>query len=416
MQLIKTIRTKWDGKSPLLLGYSGGPDSKALLYALLEANIGPLHVAHVDHGWREESGREAEELRLEAASLGVEFHLHRLTDKRVIDKPVSNLEEKGRLARIRFFRSLFDQIPFQALLLAHHAGDLAETSLKRVFEGARLCSLGGMTQYGVLEGMNVWRPFIHTPKADLLQFLQVRGLKGLVDRTNEDPRFLRGRLRTEIIPFLETSFGKKISSNLQVLSERSYELKTFLDGQIQPLWDSRVQGPWGWCVDLTGVDRVIQRHLLQNKAVGSRDDIDTALNALESGSRLEMGEGLVVERGMFFGYCEGELKFVEPIQLQAGKFSSGDWTMEIEPHTSGIVGPLSWQEVWTGRFEAVLPDGCLELPSSTTQFKEAWRKLGVPLRLRGCLPVLQQGEKMWDLLASPKLTCWKVRFTIALSV
>ena len=55
----------WDGASPLLLGYSGGPDSKALLYALLEVGCNALQVAHVDHGWREESRGEAEAIRSE---------------------------------------------------------------------------------------------------------------------------------------------------------------------------------------------------------------------------------------------------------------------------------------------------------------------------------------------------------------
>ena len=60
------------GDAPLLLGYSGGPDSKALLYLLLELRSHfnfKLHLAHVDHGWRAESQNEAEILRKEADAL-----------------------------------------------------------------------------------------------------------------------------------------------------------------------------------------------------------------------------------------------------------------------------------------------------------------------------------------------------------
>jgi tRNA(Ile)-lysidine synthase len=420
MKLIKTIlafvQSRWDGKSPLLLGYSGGPDSKALLYAMVEAGIRPLHLAHVDHGWREESSREAAEIKLEAQSLGLECHQHVLTER-----AGSNLEETGRLARIQFFRSLFDRIPFQALLLAHHAGDLAETSLKRAFEGAHLCNLGGMAKESVLEGMNVWRPLLSLPKSDLGQFIQKRFLKPFIDRSNEDPRFLRARLRGDIIPMLEASFGKKICENLQLLSERSQELKRYLDLQIQSLWDSRIEGPWGWRIDLMGVDRIIQRHLLQNKIHSSlsRETLETALDALQKGSQLQVTDQLALERGTVF-WSLGNPDFLEPIQIQPGRFSSGEWVLEIEPlerMSSTMKHPVLWQDLWMGRFEAALPNGILQIPKSTSFFREKWRQLKVPLNLRGKIPmVISESGQMFDLLTSfeqREFTLqWKARFFV----
>src|SRR5579862_4351474 len=122
-RLSEFLAKHWDGVSPLLLGYSGGPDSKALLYALLEAGCrSSLHLAHVDHGWRSESGEEAAELEKEARGLGLPFHMTRLN-------LAANKEAASREARLKFFQALFAKIPFQALLLAHQAGDAAETAL-----------------------------------------------------------------------------------------------------------------------------------------------------------------------------------------------------------------------------------------------------------------------------------------------
>lgn len=136
----------WDRKKPLLLGYSGGPDSKALLYALLECDARP-HLAHVDHGWREESRAEAEECRAEAIKLGLPFHTIRLD--------IPKKEDAARIARFSFFQSLYRTGPFQALLLAHQADDLAETVLKRTLEGAHLAFLGGMEAASRQFGMAV---------------------------------------------------------------------------------------------------------------------------------------------------------------------------------------------------------------------------------------------------------------------
>ncbi|MCB1082086.1 MAG: tRNA lysidine(34) synthetase TilS, partial [Chlamydiia bacterium] len=74
-----TLRLQKGAK--LLLGFSGGPDSMALLHMLIEAKETldfSLHLAHVDHGWREESAREAEALEKVAKYFDLPFHLHRL--------------------------------------------------------------------------------------------------------------------------------------------------------------------------------------------------------------------------------------------------------------------------------------------------------------------------------------------------
>jgi tRNA(Ile)-lysidine synthase len=80
----------------VLVGLSGGPDSRALLSALKNVEIG---IAHVDHRWREESEKEAEELRVYAEALNIPFHLKVLNPSEF----KGNLEELCRTERLRFF-------------------------------------------------------------------------------------------------------------------------------------------------------------------------------------------------------------------------------------------------------------------------------------------------------------------------
>jgi len=273
------------GQSPLLLGYSGGPDSKALLYALIEMGGVPLHLAHIDHAWRPESGEEARLLAAEAKQLNLPFHSLRLSEK-----PTRNLEEAGRFARLSFFRSLFDKIPFAALLLAHQADDRAETALKRLCEGAHLAHLGGLAPVSVLEGMPVWRPLLAVRKTEIHEFLAARRLQPLLDPTNEDPRFLRTRLRSQTMPQLRESFGKEIVENLALLSERAIELRDYLDQKIAPVWQERREGPEGIAVSLQGLERVEARHLLQKLGSSQglcipRRLLEPMLDAAKAGGR-----------------------------------------------------------------------------------------------------------------------------------
>lgn len=251
----------WDGKSPLLLGYSGGPDSKALLYALLEAGCRALHVAHVDHGWRKESAQEAEELRAEIEGLGLPFHTTRLSAQ-----PERNMEALAREERLRYFRSLFEEVPYQALLLGHQADDLAETALKRLFEGAHLPFLGGMDAVTQIGTLPLWRPLLKVRRQEILDFLDKRDLRPLLDPTNEDPLYLRARMRRETLPLLNRSFGKRVENNLILLSERAYELKAYLDQKIAQCRVER--GEWGVSAHVEGLERIEARHLIQKIAQG----------------------------------------------------------------------------------------------------------------------------------------------------
>lgn len=237
------------------------------------------HLAHVDHGWREESREEAKSLELEARRLGCPFFSIRLELR---DKK----EEEARRARYAFFTSLIPQ--YEALLLAHQADDLAETVLKRIFEGAHLSHLGGMQPVSHQYGMNIWRPFLNVRKSEIFRFLEERSLQPILDPSNSDPIYLRSRLRREIFPFLNERFGKEVTENLTLLSKRSIELKGYLDRQSARIPVQK--GPWGILVDLNQLELIEKRHLLQNIAreeslVLSREVLETLLKWVCEGQK-----------------------------------------------------------------------------------------------------------------------------------
>lgn len=225
--------------APLLLGFSGGPDSLALLHLLLEAkkNVNfVLHVAHVDHRWRKSSAEEAKRLADEVHELGLPFHLHTLDGH-------SKNEADARVARLQFFQSLYQKLGCQALLLGHQRDDQSETVLKRILEGASLHALCGMTFVAALNGMQVWRPLLAFEKKDLFQYVISMGLTPILDETNDDVAYLRPRMRKTILPNLAEQFGKEIGFNLSKLGERAWELKGYLERRIERYLNAVQSGP-----------------------------------------------------------------------------------------------------------------------------------------------------------------------------
>lgn len=213
----------------LLLACSGGPDSLALLHLLHELDV-VFGVAHVDHGWREESAAEAGELKVLCSKLGLAFYCRKL-DSSLLK---GNLEAACRTARLALFKEICDMEGYSAVLLGHHADDKAETVLKRALEGATLTALTGPQEVSLVDGVELWRPLLQVRKKEILSWIEERGLTPFFDRTNEDPRFLRARFRQQILPGLAEQFGKEVDTALCHLGNQAEELSDYLDSRVAP--------------------------------------------------------------------------------------------------------------------------------------------------------------------------------------
>lgn len=227
-KLIRCIRSL--PSAPCLLGLSGGPDSMALFHLLLEEKR-EFHVAHIDHAWRDSSAQEAEFLKQYCLEKKVAFHLCRLSPP----NNQKNLEDKGRKARLAFFRECIAKEKLSSLILAHHADDQAESVLKRVLESAFITNLSGLKSYSKLGTLTILRPFLGIKKDELLQYLSENAIPYFEDATNQDPRFLRGKMRQKILPQLSKDFGKNVPTSLCRLGKQAQELSEFMDTLLLPI-------------------------------------------------------------------------------------------------------------------------------------------------------------------------------------
>jgi tRNA(Ile)-lysidine synthase len=216
----------------LLLALSGGADSLSLLYSLVELkerlNLS-FAILHVNHGLREESEVEEREIVNLAQKIGIPLFIKKLalnSDK--------NLEERAREARYAFFEEVFRERGAEGILLGHHADDQGEIFLKRMFEGSPLDRLKGMDPVSYRKDMKLFRPLLDLRKKEILSWLQELGVTPFEDRTNLSDANLRGRFRTDLIPFLSEKFGKEITSPLLQLQEEFREQAGLLNELISP--------------------------------------------------------------------------------------------------------------------------------------------------------------------------------------
>jgi tRNA(Ile)-lysidine synthase len=182
-----------DLSRPLAL-VSGGPDSVALLLALLELGGEPA-VLHVDHGLRgDESQEDAEFVRALCERLGVRFEVRRL---QLVDGP--NLQERAREERYRIAEEVADGLGLGSISAGHTADDVAETVMMNLARGAGLRGLSGIPP---IRGRLV-RPLIERTRQEVLDYLESAGQPYRTDLTNLTGKYARNRIRLEVLPVLE---------------------------------------------------------------------------------------------------------------------------------------------------------------------------------------------------------------------
>ena len=195
--------------TPVLLAFSGGADSMALLDMLQkEYPEGPVLLAHVNHGIRgEEALRDRTFCETVAKERGLEIAILDADVPTLAKERGQGLEEAAREVRYAFFADLMREHTIPILLTAHHADDHLETILFRLARGTGLSGLCGILPIRPFAKGNIVRPLIGFTKAEILEYCQENGLAFVTDSTNADTAYARNRIRAEVTPVLESLYS-----------------------------------------------------------------------------------------------------------------------------------------------------------------------------------------------------------------
>lgn len=205
----------------LLVGFSGGADSLALLAALASlgrSGIVAVRAIHVDHGLRPSSSIEAATARHAAGRVGVACDLVAVDRDRLARHVGVGVEEAARRERWRAFAEVATARGADAVVLGHHQRDQAETVLLHLARGAGLAGAAGMSSWttmgvpwwsevdsveDVARTIQVWRPLLDEPVAEVRAFAESLGVPIVADPSNDDRALRRNVVRHEVLPALE---------------------------------------------------------------------------------------------------------------------------------------------------------------------------------------------------------------------
>ncbi len=252
----------------IIVAVSGGADSLCLLH-LLHRLCGPgkrypelrLHVAHLNHKLRgEASARDAAVVAQIATAWGLPVTVGELDVPALARQERRSLEDAARTARYRFLRKVACGQP---IAVAHHADDQVETLLLHWLRGGGLAGMVGILP----RQQDIIRPLLEISHAQTIAYCRQHQIVPLEDISNTDPRFLRNRIRHELLPLLE-SLNPGISATLLRNAEVMRVDAEWIEAQVDASWPTVVLTEQDDSVRLNlaallTLPLSIQRHLLR---------------------------------------------------------------------------------------------------------------------------------------------------------
>ncbi len=239
-ELEAKLRAAWPPEAwrdvTVVLAVSGGADSTALLRAaarLKAGGCGRLVGGHFKHGIRP-SGEEDE--RFVAAvceSLDIPFEIRRGDVAAGAANEGDGIESAARRARYEFLAAVAEQHGARLVATAHTADDQAETILHHIVRGTGLTGLSGMPRSRPLSpAVSLLRPLLSIRRAEVVEYLAQIGQTHREDESNRDVKFMRNRIRHELLPLLGADYNPEIVNALLRLGQLAGDAQESIGGLV----------------------------------------------------------------------------------------------------------------------------------------------------------------------------------------
>jgi tRNA(Ile)-lysidine synthase len=196
-----------------------------------------VHLAHFNHRLRDGADEDERFVRdlarrwvLPFVSEGADVRSHAAKKK-------LNLEEAGRDLRYDFLRRAAVRTGATKIATGHTMTDQAETVLMRLMRGTGLSGLAGIAAVVAGKPCPIVRPLLGIAGPDLRAWLVAEGIPYREDLSNLDRRFLRNRIRAELLPELGRRYEPRIVAHLARLAAIAGEEDELLGAFVRELAD-----------------------------------------------------------------------------------------------------------------------------------------------------------------------------------
>ncbi len=301
LQLLQEHNLIQTSKQTIIIAVSGGSDSVALLHILSDLYPeNPRIAVFIDHGLRPlETPAEKTLVEALTVSCSATFITLAVDVAGEQKERKCSIEEAARHLRYQALEKVREQYKGQYIAVGHTSDDQAEEVLLRLIRGSGSAGLSGMA----IENGFIIRPLLQESKETLRTYLKEQKITYCEDSSNDDLRFLRNKIRHDLLPVLEQNYNKSIRKTLiqtaAILDEENKLLDKLTDMafQILCLVDQEQV-----TLDYTGIlkepiaiqRRIFEKICWQLSAKPSFKQIASLLNLTlsQNGTEIHLAQGL----------------------------------------------------------------------------------------------------------------------------
>lgn len=397
-----------DGEN-IVIGFSGGPDSVLLLYALneLRKEYGyNLLAVHINHQLRGEEAVKDEEFSKDFSnSLGVKFISFNMDVSGYAKEHKISVEDAGRRIRYeKFHEVLEEEFGKGVIAVGHHKNDDAETILINLIRGAGGAGLSGISS----KSNNIVRPLIDITKGEILEFLKENKIPYVEDKTNFENDYLRNKIRNVIIPYIENEINENFIDSLTRSSKIIESNEDFLEDYVSNL--NLISHERNYyklnCKDFEKHHIAIQRKLIlkaYESIKGDRKDISfTNVESIRKIILQNSGEFYINNFLLYMAYgylyliFKDEKKQKEFIIREKGKYNFRDFIIKVDIVENKNIKVQRKEAIFPKEFldEGIVvrnrkPGDKIKLKNFTKKVKDIFIDSKVPKHLRDEIPILQ---------------------------
>ncbi len=212
----------------VLVGFSGGPDSTALLLGLklfFKNKSRKIIALHLNHLIEKNSNLHEEESRKICENLSINFLSNKIDIREVSKKQKISLELAGRKERYKFFNSMAKKYDTDIVLVGHTMDDQAETVIHNSIRGSGIAGISGMKILSKNSSLKILRPMLDIRKSECIKYCEINKVKPLTDHSNQKKIYTRNKIRLSVIPELNKITNRSIENISKLAKNISSEIK-----------------------------------------------------------------------------------------------------------------------------------------------------------------------------------------------
>lgn len=294
----------------VVVGFSGGADSTALLNVLWELRnlLGiRLKAVHVNHGIRKEAGQDQAFSENFCHEKGIDIETVAENVPDIARQQGLSEEEAGRNVRYSAFERAAEGSEPAKIAVAHHQDDVAETLILNLSRGTGLHGAGGIRP---VRG-RVIRPLLCVSRSEIESYLKEKGITYCTDASNFENDYSRNVIRNKVLPILKDKVNSRSAEHLFRAAESFAEADRYIRSVAEASFAKCAKEiPAGYSFrveELLDLPEIIRQNVILicfEKQTPGRKDISFAhveavlglLGSLEGGSSVDLPYGILAER------------------------------------------------------------------------------------------------------------------------